>query len=462
MRSVEEALLQDLSRLVQDSTDADENLRLVLEGALSRNIEVANSVISVENAVKRILNAWAHDRERLQKAERSLKARGFEDLGGEVWKPPLGDFAKTVEGFKTKDELVTVKEQLRRLTLFAQQNTNLQHIDDLCEHGAESGCCLSCSMAGPKRTKMTYSAKIIADSIGKTAPRLTTLEICFPRIVLAEFNTHRVLSRNSASSRAIPVERQFRYVLSDPFMPVYWGKNQKGMQAEQELTAPEIERASAAWLRARDACIVEANIMLEIGVHKQITNRLLEPFLWHTVIVTATEWSNFFHLRNNTQAQPEIQVISKMMQEVYETHEPEFLVEGEWHMPYIEAEDYAAAFEQGVAQEAGDSKVLMQLMVKISSARCARVSYLTHDGKRDLREDLAMYDRLLAPGHMSPFEHPARPATQQDVAKHPYRYVPDATPAGDFFFGNLKGWVQHRKEIPYESDFLAPRPETKT
>ena len=146
---------------------------------------------------------------------------------------------------------------------------------------------------------MSYSAKVLADSISPDGVRLTTMEVTFPRIVLAEFNTHRMFSRNSASSRAIPVEKMIQRVLDDPFSPVWWGKNQSGMQAAEELSGEALRLARQHWLDARDFAISCVRLFQapEISLHKQIANRLLEPFLWHTVVVTATEWENFFALR---------------------------------------------------------------------------------------------------------------------------------------------------------------------
>ncbi len=269
---------------------------------------------------------------------------------------------------------------------------------------------------------MSYSAKIVADSITRyTEHRLTTMEVTFPRIVLAEFNTHRVFSRNSASSRAIPVGKQIYKLLEDPFVPVYWGKNQKGMSADEELSPAQQEEATTEWLLARDDAITHANKLLDIGVHKQITNRLLEPWMWQTVIVTATEWSNFFALRTGAAAQPEIRAIALEMQRLYNEWEPRIIDWGDWHLPYITLEDEKLAEEQGLD------------LRQISSARCARVSYLTHDGIRDLGADVGLFDRLVEPGHMSPLEHPATPANGWN--------------------GNFRGWMPYRKFFPNEDDF---------
>jgi thymidylate synthase ThyX len=249
-------------------------------------------------------------------------------------------------------------------------------------------------------------------------------------MVLAEFNTHRLFSRNSASSRAIPVEKQIARLLDDPFIPIYWGKNQKGMQANEELDDSVQSFLNETWLAARDNAIASAKILMDAGVHKQITNRLLEPFMWHTVIVTASDWTNYFNLRDNEMAQPEIQRIATMMRKDFLASKPFLLSPSEWHLPYA---------QPGELEELGVEK-----LIKLSCARCARVSYLTHDGQRNVEADLPLYDRLLEGGHMSPFEHAARPMTQEEYAKNKR-------------LGNFKGWVQHRKEILGEEDMLGYR-----
>ncbi len=295
---------------------------------------------------------------------------------------------------------------------------------------------------------MSYACKIIADSITLAGVRLTTFEITFPRMVLAEFNTHRAFSRNSASSRAIPVDKQLAKVKSDPFIPIHWGKNRKGMQAEVELTMGEQELAKTAWLKARDLAVQQTQELLEIGVHKQITNRLLEPFMWHTAVCTSTEWWNYFHLRNNLMAQPEIHRIAGMMQDAYLGGTPKELTPVEWHLPYVRPEEF--------------SEVSLDNLIKLSVARCARVSYLTQDGVRDNEADYTLYNRLLSSGHMSPFEHPARSMSEAEEDK--YRTINDFNRllSGESgkeapFCGNFRGWIQHRKQIAGEHDMQAPK-----
>lgn len=298
---------------------------------------------------------------------------------------------------------------------------------------------------------MAYDAKVVADSVSEAGDRLTTMEVTFPRMVLAEFNTHRVFSRNSASSRAIPVEKQLQRIMDDPFIPVWWGRTQSGMQADHELEGQQLEQARLEWLAARDGAVGHVQRLLELGLHKQITNRLLEPFMWHTVIVTATEWSNFFALRANPMAQPEIRVIAEMMRDLYDESEPALVKGGEWHLPLIQPEERDGVFEFSEAAR------------KISAARCARVSYLTHDGRRDIEADLKLYDRLVGAGHMSPFEHVATPFAQPYISRQERALVE----YGDGYMdssdlvkyplahdsGNFRGWKQLRKFLPNEDDF---------
>lgn len=278
-----------------------------------------------------------------------------------------------------------------------------------------------------------HSAKIICDSIAPHGVRLTTMEVVFPRIILAEFNTHRMFSRNSASSRAIPVEKMLGMVEDNPYIPTHWGKNQKGMQAEQEMHPAEQNAARLCWLRAKDDAVHRANELKEIGLHKQITNRLLEPFMWHTVIVTGTEWTNFFHLRNNKDAHPDIAIVAKLMQEQYEKGDPGEVKYNQWHLPYIKVEDFQDYQHLDVIK-----------FVKASAGKCARVSYLTHDGIRDLGKDIELCEGLDKNGHMSPLEHPAQPE-------------PPGKSGQPHFIGNFKGWRQYRKMIQGEEDILGFR-----
>lgn len=258
-------------------------------------------------------------------------------------------------------------------------------------------------------------AKVLADSVSASGYRLTTLEVTFPRFILAEFNTHRVFSRNSASSRAIPVVKQLSRVIEDPFIPNSFPINQAGMSAS-EYCYPgddEYKRARDTWLCARDAAVLAAEDLLDLGIHKQISNRLLEPFMWHTVIVSSTEWENFFKLRCNEQAQPEMRETAEVMRDALNASTPEDYSGGGWHLPLMWFN--------------GDELLGVNQRIQVSVARCARVSYLTHDGVRDIVADLGLFDRLRESGHLSPFEHVATPDDDQDM------------------WANFKGWRQLRR-----------------
>ncbi len=266
---------------------------------------------------------------------------------------------------------------------------------------------------------MAYSARVLLDSVAPNGVRLTTLEVTFPRFVLAEFNTHRQLSRNSASSRAVPTSKLIERVEHDPVLPLEWGRNKAGMSASDTLSDPEAEAAKAAWLQARDDAVKHAKQLQQLQVHKQELNRILEPFLWHTVIVTATEWENFFELRCAPNAQPEIRAAALRMREAMLESRPQLLAHGQWHTPLLQRDEYGLEVET---------------RKRVSAARCARVSYLTHEGKREVGKDLELYQRLKSDRHLSPFEHVATPAS--DSAFH----------------ANFRGWVQMRAEIEEDSE----------
>lgn len=297
---------------------------------------------------------------------------------------------------------------------------------------------------------MTYSAKIVADSIA-FGVRLTTLEVVMPRFILAEFNTHRVFSRNSASSRAIPVEKRIAAIRADPFVPEAFGANKRGMQAGEALGDDEQAAARLAWVAAMETATRHAAILAQLGVHKQWANRLLEPFAWHTVVVTATEWDNFFALRISSEAQPEIRRVAEAMKAAMDASTPVGRLPGEWHLPYTDERDQMDVLVRHSDPTALSTALAVRRedeLAKLSSARCARVSYLTHDGLRDVNADLALHDKLLASGHMSPFEHAAKVAIGGDYLMR--------TSNGPEFVSNFRfPWIQYRKTIPGEDVFRA-------
>lgn len=261
---------------------------------------------------------------------------------------------------------------------------------------------------------METNAKVILHSVSEEGKQIVTFELTYPRFIHGEVMTHRVFSRNAMSSRAIPVAKMIEQVRTNPAMPVHWGANQSGMQAKSEVE-DKVE-AVRLWTAAANMATLVAVAMTDIGLHKQIANRILEPFQWMRTIVTSTEWDNFFELRAHPDAQPEFQDLAYRMQAVLENSKPVLRKFGEWHLPYL------------TDNEAYGGDTPLDILQKCSAARCARVSYLTHDGQNPSQEkDIALFDRLAAsrPLHASPLEHIATP--------------------GDTNTGNFQGWTQFRK-----------------
>lgn len=279
----------------------------------------------------------------------------------------------------------------------------------------------------------TLSAEIVADSTSPAGVRLLTLQLKYPRWLHAEVMTHRSFCRNASSSRAIPIKKMNRSIAEDPAMPLHIGRNQPGMQAFEQITDPkERQTIYSLWKTATRSAIKAAEEMMDLyGVAKQVANRLTEPHQHINVILSATDWENFFALRCHPMAEPHLQCLAWQIADLYYAGStPTELSMGDWHLPYILPEE----FEQYPVLE----------LKKFSAARCARVSYKNHEGKKPSpEEDLKLYNRLLAglhgddplePGHLSPFEHQATPADDPAVRSGPFR-----------------GWLQHRKEFEREN-----------
>lgn len=287
-------------------------------------------------------------------------------------------------------------------------------------------------------------AKIVADSLSPDGVRLTTMELCYPRFIHSEFMTHRVFSRNASSSRAIPVEKVIEQVRNNPAMPVHWGKNQPGMQAREEIQ--HVKQAEDVWGWASSDAIASVEHLSDLGLHKQVANRLLEPFQHIKVIVTATEWDNFFKLRLHPDAQPEMMVLAERIKEAMEGSSTKKLEPGEWHLPYVEFDVISRGYfdNNEIRQHWYD----MDSAVKCSVARCARVSYLNHDNSTpDIEKDIALADRLLKDGHMSPFEHQATPMDFVNCKDQVWGWPKGVTHVdrfGDRWSSNFRGWIQHR------------------
>jgi thymidylate synthase ThyX len=317
------------------------------------------------------------------------------------------------------------------------------------------------------------TAKVICDSIGEHSPRLTTFLTRYNKYIHAEHLRHRSMSFCVSSSRAIPVSKNLEEVRSDALRagPVYWGAEQKGMQSDEELsderaieagwmtTSPK-QDAQSAWKSAAEVAVKHAEYMVKTGVHKSIVNRLLEPFLHVNVLVTSCEpgLMNFFGLRLDKAAQPEIRVLAEQMWAAWNESEPRKLEPGQWHLPFIEPELEPVGL-------AGDA---LQASIRVSVARCARLSYTSFEtGKRStVEEDLRLYDRLITsrPIHASPAEHQATPDEPRvydddidfgDIGEHEVRsFMKWCKP---HLHGNLPGWVQYRKTLPGEAVAELPK-----
>lgn len=278
---------------------------------------------------------------------------------------------------------------------------------------------------------MTIEAKVILDSVSPGGVRLTTLQLRYPRFIHAEFMTHRMFSRNASSSRAVPVKKLIEDVIRDTAMPIHWGKNQPGMQAREEhnflveVMKPEEDwfsevTADTAWQVARDLAIGLAEAYDAAGYHKQIVNRLLEPFSHINVVCTATEWDNFFALRLHPDAQPEIQKLAECMKNVMDLSLP---ISRSVHLPYLTESELI-----------NRNAIGFDNLYSLSAARCARVSFLTYEGKEpDIVKDLELASKLKDRDdpHWSPWEHAAKAST--------------AMPSAMFF--NLRGWKSRRYQL---------------
>lgn len=304
---------------------------------------------------------------------------------------------------------------------------------------------------------MSIKVEIIADSINSSGNRLTTFILEYPRFIHAEVMTHRVFSKNAASSRAIPIEKMIEQIKQNPAMPVWWGKNQSGMSAREELNDTEKrlqsfddksilltdkEMAKYLWLKSRDKAIQCVNDLMKLGVHKQIANRILEPWFNIRIILSGTEFENFFALRVHPDAQPELQSLATMMLEAYNNSTPKTLLDGEWHIPFgdkIDNEKISQLLVKPamISVEDGErwNKQYLEIKKKIAIARCARVSYFDFEGKDDYANDVKLCNRLFGntPKHLSPTEHVASAM---------------GTP---YWCGNFRGFKQYRKYFDDEN-----------
>lgn len=288
------------------------------------------------------------------------------------------------------------------------------------------------------------SAKVVADSIFK-GERLTTLEIELHRFILPEFNTHRSLSRNFQSSRAVPVSQMIEQVRNNPAMPVHWGKNQPGMQANEECNSDVVSFVNGEsltrnnfWKMAAKTAATHAEMMSSAGYHKQLVNRLLEPFMWTKGVVTArgSAWDAFFQLRLHKDAQPEIRALAEKILEAMSHSIPQERKDGDWHLPYFEGMCGKNCWLSG--EEVGE----LLRAVKVSASCCGQVSYRKLDDSLD--KAIKIYDMLNLPEngvykgdppHFSPTEHQVK-----------FEHGSCKSLSGNFQTG---GFIQYRKALEH-------------
>lgn len=298
-------------------------------------------------------------------------------------------------------------------------------------------------------------AKVIAHSLSAvTGDRMISLEIEYPRFILAELNTHRMLSKNSASSRAIPVAKMLELVRTNPASPVFWGKNKAGMQATEELTGQELETVKQLWLSAANSVADFAEALAEAGLHKQHSNRPLEFAQVMKTVISGTEWANLYHLRKHSDAQPEFNALATAMYDAVYKSSPVMLYPGEWHLPYIRCErDFNGTMRYYVDnQELSVDEALM-----VSTSCCAQVSYRKEDYSLEKAEKI--FNQLInsQPCHASPVEHQATPMDKRTwlekltLQKFTQDGITHVDHGGNRWSGNLRGWIQHRKLIRGEA-----------
>ena len=382
-------------------------------------------------------------------------------------------------------------------------------------------------------------AKIVADSLTERGNRLTTMEIVFPRYILAELNTHRMLSKNSASSRAIPFRKMVKSVLTNPFIPYAFQKDHLGMQGTEyfdnntdyslpefltilsdtfkyqsdlefktkedkqilslltEITDKQKETKKTLqewWLYCRDKAVKCAILMASLGVTKQLANRLLEPFMYHKVLVSGTEWENFFELRgpqywlegskgittvdykswkelskayptmvnednsilqklqhNKGQADIHMMFLAEAIYDAIKESTPTKLKDGEWHLPFSNEIDLGKVASLSVNKDLS----ILELIQRISISRCARLSYQTLGDNPiiDYEADLKLYDNLYKSKHASPFEHVAKAMTDHEYNTYfkgiaDYESIEGYNLTDDKGLGwcrNYRGFIQYRE-----------------
>lgn len=367
-----------------------------------------------------------------------------------------------------------------------------------------------------KTSNTIINATVVADSLSPTGDRLTSLLITFPRIILAEVNTHRMLSKNTSSSRAIPFEKMVEAIQEDPFIPIAWQKHHSGMQGTEYITEQSIvDFKKGVWLNARNKAVQSAEELYgnvsrarsmsdvqelsDTGVTKQLANRLLEPFMWTTMLITGSKegWDNFFKLRcpqytfdnvhfykskkeaidiitdgkgflnkeyelsdldwlkvNKGQAEIHMMALAEAIYDAMNESSPKQLEDGEWHIPFgdkMQDRDIMQYIKGKFNSRTKVEEAIQKFKLKVSTARCARLSYMTFDGEIDYEKDLKLYDTLLESHHASPFEHVSRCLTEEEYNALG-KMILDPVKGYIFEKGwvdNFKGFVSYRRILNF-------------
>lgn len=287
--------------------------------------------------------------------------------------------------------------------------------------------------------------RVVADSYNPISEtRLTTFEWEYPRFIHGEIMTHRMLSKNAASSRAVPMLKAIENIQANPAWPVHFGANQPGMMARQELEGTDLQAAKSLWSRAMHQALEYGRSLADLGAHKQWAARILEPFQMMKIVVSGTDWKNFLWLRHDEEAQPEFQELARLVQEAFDTHEPEILEPGQWHTPYVEHN-----WTDGVMTyiDHNGDELTLEDALKISASCCAQVSYRKLDQTKE--KALEIYGKLFSgrKPHMSPTEHQGTPMdvfTEAGMAGVTHLNFNRRM----YYSGNFCEWIQYRQTLP--------------
>jgi len=309
----------------------------------------------------------------------------------------------------------------------------------------------------------SITAKVICDSISEQGIRLTTFEIEYPRIVMSEFNTMRAISKNSSSSRAIPVSKMLEHTKNINLKPVYFGSKKSGMQAGDELLGVELEQAKGVWEASLRNAVESSEMLDNLGVAKEVTNRLVEPFQLVKVVCTATDWDNFFNLRLHPDADPNICMLAYKMYKAMQESKPIELKVGEWHLPYVDTVCAVRGDKnescKGYCHPNGYDFLKLEDAIKLSAASCASVSYRTEGTTLEKADKI--FDMLIKADvlHSSPMEHQATPIGETKIAglteyesliEHLLNKegVTHINKNFELCSGNLRGYIQYRHLLP--------------